>query len=316
MNLSTLYMLAWRHAWRVPGPLWRGAMAGVADLTWLMRGKGVTQLERNLSRIRPEATPQQIRRLSHQGMRSYMRYFGEAFVVAHLTAQQRDARVRVVGRENIDSALAHGGSPILALSHQGNWDLAGMWASVHLRPVLTVAERLKPEELFTEFRQFRETLGMSILAAGDDGVFRQLMRASRTEKYLICLLADRDLSHSGVEVSLFGRTARVAKGPAALALSNDVALVPSAIYYERLRGERRRQAGSPWGIVIEFCPPVYATPGATGHSAIADLSQQWVSALETPISKHPQDWHMLQKVFVEDLDAARYSTVTAPEENV
>ena len=34
------------------------------------------------------------------------------------------------------------------LGHLGNWDTAGAWASRELGPVVTVAERLKPEELY------------------------------------------------------------------------------------------------------------------------------------------------------------------------
>ena len=45
----------------------------------------------------------------------------------------------------------------------GNWDLAGAWASVHWTAVTTVAERPKPEEVFREFLEFREGLGMTIL---------------------------------------------------------------------------------------------------------------------------------------------------------
>lgn len=143
MNSSRAYLLAFRHAWRIPGPLWRALMATAADITWLVHTKGVHQLERNLTRVSPTANPRQIRQLSRAAMRSYMRYFGEAFTVAHITPQQRDARVRVINAHNLDAALALPGSPVLALTHQGNWDLAGMWASATIRPVLTVAERLK-----------------------------------------------------------------------------------------------------------------------------------------------------------------------------
>ena len=56
------------------------------------------------------------------------------------------------------------------------------------------------------------------LAEGIDlGTTNSLVAAVRSgEPALIPLLADRDLSNSGIEVELLGESARVAAGPAAL----------------------------------------------------------------------------------------------------
>jgi KDO2-lipid IV(A) lauroyltransferase len=35
------------------------------------------------------------------------------------------------------------------------------------------------------------------------------------------------------------------------------------------------------------------------------MSQQLARVFETAIAEHPQDWHMLQRVFTADLDPAR-----------
>ena len=39
------------------------------------------------------------------------------------------------------------------------------------------------------------------------------------------------------------------------------------------------------------------------------LTQAWVDQLGAGIRRNPQDWHMLQKVFVEDLDPERYAAM-------
>lgn len=244
-----------------------------------------------------------------------MRYFGEAFVLTHATKEQIDHRVRVTGDGPVREAIAQGKSPILALSHQGNWDLAGVWASRHLNPVLTVAERLKPEEVFQDFLKFRQALGMTILAAGDQGVFKELLRAAGKEGRLVCLLADRDLSASGIEVEFFGKRARVAAGPAALAVGSDAPLVPTGIYYERLTGTQRKKAGSPWGIVLSFSTPIEIDRSLTKKEQTIQATQAWVDAVAQEIARHPQDWHMLQKVFIEDLDPDRYAQTLKKETN-
>ncbi|MFI2752105.1 phosphatidylinositol mannoside acyltransferase [Cellulomonas sp. P22] len=314
-DLAPLYLLGLRGAGRVPGPLLRGACNLGADVAWLRHGSGVRQLERNLRRVRPWMDDRELRRLSRAGMRSYIRYFGEAFAVGSLTREQILARVRVVGRENVQPSLDEGRTVVAALGHMGNWDLAGAWGTVDLAPVTTVAERLKPEELFQAFLRFREDLGMRIIPLAPGGeVFRELLRVARTGPGLLPLLADRDLTARGVEVDLFDERARVAAGPAALAVSTGAPLVAISVHYERLHGERRRVAGSPWGVVVTFHPPVVPPTTGSRREQVAVTTQRWVDQLAGTIENHPEDWHMLQKVFVADLDPERYAATVAASE--
>lgn len=305
-DVARAYHLAWRVGHRLPGGLVRAAGAIGADVAWWRRGSGVRRLEANLARVRPELDERALRRLSRAGMRSYMRYFGEAFTLRGLSAEQVAARVRVEGLEHLRADLDAGRQVVLALGHLGNWDLAGAWATTHVAPVTTVAERLQPEELFQEFLAFRESIGLRIIPlTGGGDVFRQLVRVARTGPGLLPLLADRDLTAKGLEVDLFGHRARVAAGPAALAVTTGATLVPTSVTYERLHRARRRAAGGPWGVVIRFCPPVTVPDDVPRAARVTALTQAWVDVLAEQIHAHPQDWHMLQRVFVADLDPAR-----------
>lgn len=275
------------------------------------------QLEANLRRVRPDATPAEVRRLALHGMRSYMRYFGEAFALAGARPEQIDARVRVVNADVVRSTVADGRTIVLALGHMGNWDLAGAWAVRNLGRTVTVAERLKPEALFQEFLAFREGIGLEIIAlsGAGGGVFRELVRAvKQPQGGLLPLLADRDLTARGVEVDLFGERARVAAGPAALSVATGAPLCATTITYERLTGARRRAAGTSWGIVIDFGRLLTVPADVPRAERVAALTQAWVDDLAAGIARAPQDWHMLQKVFVADLDPERYARTLAAEE--
>jgi KDO2-lipid IV(A) lauroyltransferase len=297
----------------VPEPVLRGAFTAVADTSWALRKGGVDQLERNLERVAPGIDRRDLRRLSRAGMRSYMRYFREAFTLSGATPDQIQARMRIANREVVQPYFDEGRSVLLALGHLGNWDLAGAWGTRNLAPVLTVAERLEPPSLFEEFVSFRESLGMKILAFGDDGVFRSLVRGTQEGGRLVPLLADRDLSSQGVEVDMFGERVRVAAGPAALSVMTGAPLFGTSLTYERLEGERRRAAGTPWGVVVTFGPPVETDPTLSRRERIAQGTQQWVDFLASEIRRKPEDWHMLQKVFVADLDPERYAKTLAAE---
>lgn len=320
MDVARLFAFAWRVVGKVPDPVVRGAFRLVADVAWLRRGAGVRQLEANLVRVRPQARPEEVRRLSLLGMRSYMRYYGESFALVGAKPDQIDARVRLVDPGEVVATMNEGRMVVMALGHLGNWDLAGAWATRNLGRTVTVAERLKPEALFQEFLRFREGIGLEIIplanggGAGGGGVFRELVRAARQPTAgLIPLLADRDLTARGVEVDLFGERARVAAGPAALAVSTGAPLCATSITYERLTGARRRAAGTAWGVVIEFGRLLTVPDDVPRADRVAVLTQAWVDDLGRGIARAPQDWHMLQKVFVADLDPERYAKTLAAE---
>lgn len=307
---ASLLLAGWRLAGRLPEPLVRSALRLAADVAWLRHGTGVRRLEANIARARPLATRRELRRLSRAGMRSYLRYYGEAFTLTRLSWEQVQARVRVEGMDVVGPLVQRGEGVVLALSHQGNWDLAGAWATRALAPVVTVAERLQPAEVFEEFLRLREGIGLRILPLDDGGeVFRELVRTVRAGGVLVPLLADRDLTARGVEVELFGERARVAAGPAALAVTTGAPLLPVTVQHERLRGARRRTAGSPWGILVRFHPAV-VVPEVDRSARVTALTQQWVDTLAGDIAADPTHWHMLQRVFVSDLDPARYAATT------
>jgi len=293
-------LLAYRSGWRLVRLLPERAAYRVfdliADVAWRRQGDGVRRLQRNLARARPDLDGAGLRRLARDGMRSYLRYWCDTFRLADWDAERIGATVRVEGDASVRQALVGGRGVVMFLGHLGNWDHAGAWSTLNLAPVTTVAERLRPEDLYERFLGFRRRLGMTILPlTGGSDVFRSLTRTLRDGGF-VPLLADRDLSGGGIEVELLGEPARVAVGPAALALSTGAALFPVSIWYEPL--------ASGWGIVITFHDEVVPGPavGSTQRrEAVRELTQRCVDALSSAIREHPQDWHMLQRVFVADL---------------
>ncbi len=293
------FRAAWAGVRWLPEPAAYALFDRIADLT-VLRG-GAARMRANYAKVRPELDAAALDALVREGMRSYLRYYGEAFRLPTLTPTMLVERVRVEGDGPLREIIDQGGSVVCFLGHLGNWDLAGAWGSVHWTSVTTVAERLEPEEMFEEFLAFREGLGMSILPlTGGPDPFPLLREAARRPG-LIPLLADRDLTRSGVEVDFCGHRARMAAGPAALALAEDRPLVPVTI-----RHERRPDLGArAWGIRITFHESVpVPTSGASG-ARVAAMTQSCAAVLGEFVRAHTADWHMLQRVFVEDLDPAR-----------
>lgn len=305
-----LLLIGWRVAPKLPRALVRGLARLAAWVTWLIRPGGVKQLEANLARV-AVSSRWQLRLLSLRALESYLRYWAEVLTLASCTQSQIDARVRVEGPNRAMEAISAEGAAVLALGHLGNYDLGGAWASRHLAPLVTVAERLQPTQLFDEFRTFREHLGMKIYAHKGEDAFRNLVRHAQGGDACIALLGDRDLSGSGIEVQMFGQTVPVAAGPATISAATGVPVIPTTIHYERLHGQRRRQARWPWGIVITFGSPLRVDRSAPRTGELTRVSQEWINTVAAGIQAHPQDWHMMQKLFVADLDQSRYQAKKA-----
>ena len=142
------------------------------------------------------------------------------------------------------------------------------------------------------FLAFREGLGMEVLTLGGGGVFGVLAQRLRAGN-LVCLLCDRDLTENGVEVEFFGEKARMAAGPAALAVQTGAALHAVTLWFTEE------------GWFAHASPQIPVPAEGSRKEKAAAMTQEIARAFQQGITEHPQDWHMLQRVFLADLDPAR-----------
>lgn len=296
------WQLGWRAVRRLPERAAYRAFEVIADAQTRANGKGVQRLRANYAKVRPELTPEQLEQLVRAGVRSYLRYFCEAFRLPDRTPEELARAVRAIGDEPIRRRLDAGGSVVIFLAHLGNWDVAGAWSTGHLAAVTTIAERLEPEQVFREFLAFREGLGITILPlTGGPDPFTGL-KAAVARGDFVCLLADRDLTRGGVEVDFCGHRARMAKGPAALAVVTDTPLYAAAIYYAPAAPGRGLGG---YETVVDFSAQIPVPAGQDLPDQVAAMTQACASYLQEAVTRHTEDWHMMQRVFVEDLDPAR-----------
>ncbi|MCS0636246.1 phosphatidylinositol mannoside acyltransferase [Streptomyces sp. LP05-1] len=286
-----LYGLGWGAVKKLPEPVAAGLGRRIADTAWRRRGKGVLRLESNLARVVPDATPARLAELSRAGMRSYMRYWMESFRLPVWSEERVRAGFDPQDVYRLTEGLVAGKGVVLALPHLANWDLAGVWVTRALGvPFTTVAERLKPETLYDRFVAYRESLGMEVLPHTGGSAFGTLARRLRAGG-LVCLVADRDLSSSGVGVKFFGETARMPAGPAMLAQQTGALLLPVTLWYDDSPVMRGR-----------VHPAVEVPETGTRAEKTAAMTQELADAFATGIADHPQDWHMLQRLWLADLD--------------
>ncbi|RZD79897.1 phosphatidylinositol mannoside acyltransferase [Streptomyces albidoflavus] len=293
---DALYGLGWSTVKKLPEPVAVRLGQTLADTVWKRRGKGVLRLEANLARVVPDASPERLAELSRAGMRSYLRYWMESFRLPAWSETRIKEGFEPEGLHHLTDGLAAGKGVILALPHLGNWDLAGAWVTRNLGvPFTTVAERLKPETLYDRFVAYREGLGMEVLPHTGGSAFGTLARRLRAGG-LVCLVADRDLSASGVEVKFFGDTARMPAGPAILAQQTGALLLPVTLWFDATPVMKGR-----------VHPPVEVPETGTRAEKTSLMTQALADAFAEGIADHPEDWHMLQRLWLADLEPREQS---------
>jgi len=291
---DSLYGLGWSTVKSLPEPVAVRLGRTIADLAWKRRGKGVQRLESNYARVVPGASPERLAELSRAGMRSYLRYWMESFRLPAWSAERIKGGFDPKDVHYLTDGIASDRGVILALPHMANWDLAGAWVTTALEtPFTTVAERLKPETLYDRFVAYREGLGMEVLPHSGGSAFGTLARRLR-DGGLVCLVAERDLSTSGVEVRFFGEATRMPAGPALLAQQTGALLMPVTLWYDDSPVMRGR-----------VHPPIEVPETGDRPEKTSVMTQALADAFATGIADHPEDWHMLQRLWLKDLQPRR-----------
>lgn len=284
-NLSAYaYFAGWRIVrWLPERTAYRLAYA-VADFLTKRNGKNVSRLRSNLQRTQPNMTELDSDQLVFNAMRSYMRYWCDTFRFPDWSTQRVRETVTVKNEHLLLDAIAAKTGVIVCLPHAGNWDHAGAYFCAKGIHLVTVAEHLKPEKLFLKFLSYRQAMGMEVLPL-DGRVLGTLAQRLR-QGALVALVADRDLSRSGIDVTFFGGPARMPAGPALLAMKTSAPLITAFVSY------------TDSGIHIDFNEVAIPNSGSD-EDRVLEVVQIMAKQFEDGISEHPQDWHMLQRIWTD-----------------
>ena len=278
------YFAGWRIVrWLPESTAYRLAYAA-ADFLTKRNGKNVSRLRSNLRRAKPEITALDLDLLVFDAMRSYMRYWCDTFRFPDWSPQRVRETVTVTNEHLLIDAIEAKTGVIVSLPHAGNWDHAGAYFCAKGINLVTVAERLKPEKLFLKFLEYRQAMGMEVLPL-DGRVLGTLAQRLR-QGALVALVADRDLSRTGIDVNFFGGPSRMPAGPALLALKTNAPLITAFVSY------------TDSGIHIDFKLIILPSAG-TEAEKVSEIVQMTAKHFEEGISEHPEDRHMLQRIWTD-----------------
>jgi phosphatidylinositol dimannoside acyltransferase len=276
------YLIGWKFVALLPERAAYSLFSVIATRLYKRNGKSIKRLRRNFEMVNPDLQGAELETVVLEGTRSYMRYWCDTFRIHNWTPSRIESTVTTTNEDLLLGPMQRGEGVIIALPHSGNWDHAGAYFCQKGVPLVTVAEVLKPAKLFEKFLTHRQRMGFEVLGL-DSRAFVTLIRRAK-EKRLIALVADRDLSDSGIPVNFFGHEAKMPAGPALLALKTGLPLVVAHVSYTKV------------GIHIDFRSVTVVQSGDDDQN-LSHTVANIAAAFEVGISEHLVDWHMLQRIW-------------------
>ena len=282
-----VYSSLWRLVRLLPEKAAYSFFEIIAGIAYRKNGKRVQRLRTNYEVILPDATKVELEALVRSGLSSAMRYWCDTFRISDWSLDKTLLSTRTNNEEFLFDPIKEKRGVIVAVPHAGNWDHAGAYFCAKGARVNTVAEHLKPERLFRKFLAHRERMGMRVLDLNAN-VLDDLRKILREDKELVALVADRDLSRSGINVRFFDKVARMPAGPAILAYDTEADLITAYVCYREK------------GIEVFFTPPIKINRNAERSTEITRITQVIAGRFEDAIRKEPASWHMQQRIFIDD----------------
>jgi KDO2-lipid IV(A) lauroyltransferase len=282
--VARAYFLGWFIVRRISEKSAGTLFNSIGSWMYKKNGKSVERLRSNLKRVSPEISQSELEELVRRGVLSYMRYWRETFRSPDWSKERILSTVTVSNEHLLMDPINNRTGVVVSLPHAGNWDHAGSYFCSRGARLVTVAEVLKPRALFEKFLAYRQAIGMEVLPL-DSRAFPTLIQRARDGK-LIALVADRDLSSSGIDVNFFGGVARMPAGPAIVAIRTGIPLVTAFVSY------------TDSGIHVDLRE--VAIPEGVDEAARVKASVQLcANNFAQGIKDHPDDWHMMQRIWVD-----------------
>jgi len=281
-----LYLFAWKVIGVLPEKSAYKLANLVSDQIFKKNGKGVKRLRSNYKRVMPNISERELEDLTKDGMRSYLRYWFDTFRL-NKWSKSRIIETTFVVRENLlrDPIETKEGC-IIALPHAGNWDHAAAYFCSTGIPITAVVEKLKPEAIFKKFLAYRQSIGIEAISHKERTIPILMERLNKGK--LIALVADRDMSRNGIEVNFLGGIAKMPAGPAILAIKTGSPLVTAYIRYLNN------------GIELTFDETIKLPVAGTEEEQIKIVTQSMADNFAKRIKDSPVDWHMLQRIWVDE----------------
>ncbi len=274
-------------------PVWlaRRLAVVVGILAWALAAPLRKRAERNLRHIPSlAADPAQLRRAVRRVFVTMALNYYDFFRGRFVTYEELSRGWSIPNWQVFEDAIRAGRGVIVMGAHLGPFEYSGWKLSELGYPLLTPAERLRPERFNRLVERLRNHHEARLLPGDDRETLRALMNALRNGQMAMFAI-DRWVMGSSAEWPLFGSPAHLPTGPFALAARSDAPV----LFITSWRVGLDRFEGAVEVITPERMPGgaeagVAAASGKDREAAIARMRQRVYPLVERYVSAHPGQW--------------------------
>lgn len=280
VSLRAVSMRAAYHtAGRVPGPFYRLAPV-VAWTVWNLNPAWRRRLTRTMLPL-CEGDRARARRAARRALQHVLEYYLDLVTLPRrdMSRFEQD-HLEIFHNERLDLLRSNG--PVLLVSaHTGNAEMAIQALTFRGRSFVALVERLEPRDWAEYMLRLRSSAGGTFLEANFAGV-RSCIEALRRGG-VVGVMGDRDIQHTGVCTSFFGRRVRLPRGPWELARRTGATVIP--IFSTRKRGDQFR-------VYVE--EPFVVEESEDAERDIRAAVERYVLLLERHLRRDPGQWAVLE----------------------
>jgi Kdo2-lipid IVA lauroyltransferase/acyltransferase len=213
-------------------------------------------------------------------LRNFFRACVEIGVAIKSSAQELRAGIAVIGRENIDAALAKGKGVVILSAHLGNFFLIGSRLAIEGIPTFVLVNQPRDGRFAKLMDEYRlQVQQKTIHARPRHLALRELNEVLRGNQAVL-IIADEYRKGGGIEVSLFGIPVIARRGPVTVALRTGAAIVPACMV---------RQSDNSLRLIIE--PELELERTARGKTQIRENTIRITRWLERTVRAYPDQWN-------------------------
>ena len=231
-----------------------------------------------------EKTPEEIEKLAREVFSHLVLTPLETLYAYRHSYERFLLKIKIEGKEHLDSALAQGNGVIALGAHFGPFTLLGGRLALEGYPFNVVINESNFPRMWKVLTGYQKSLGQNPFPLNPitSSIKKSLNCLRRNE--ILYLIADEQQRRRGIPVLFFGQTAFTPPGPAILSLKTNAPILPMFILRENGMG-RRLLIGNP--ITIERT--------SDEKKDIETLIVQFTKAIEEVVRQYPTQWTWLNR---------------------
>ena len=229
-----------------------------------------------------EKSPEEIEKLLYDTYVAYGRNLAEYLMLPHKSNAWVENKVTFHDPEWHTRTALQGGKGVVSLgAHFGSWELVAARLGIYHYP-LAVIVKAQRDAVFTKLMMETRTKWGNEYIFKTRGI-KEECYAQLAKNKILGLLADQNASRNGVFVDFFGKKASTVTGPAEIAITAGVNILPSF------------PARNPDGtITLYVLDPIVPTNTGNKQADILDTTQRCAKVIEDFARAHPTEyfwWH-------------------------